>query len=206
MIGTAALLLTSAVPVACGSSGGSKGTAPTASTQPASVTTVRGANPNAPEAAPPGDIPDNQAFVKYSPRSGAYSLEVPEGWARTEAGAATTFTDHYNSIRIAVAQLPAAPTVANVQSSGVPALQHSVDGFSLGRVSLVTRPAGPVVLVAYGATSAPDPVTGKRVALDVEQYEYWRDGTQVTLTLSSAHGADNVDPWKRVTESFAWSA
>jgi hypothetical protein len=62
------------------------------------------------------------------------------------------------------------------------------------------------VLVTYRASSAADAVTGKRVTLDVERYEFWRNGTQVTITLSAPQGSDNVDPWKRVTESFAWSA
>ena len=30
------------------------------------------------------------------------------------------------------------------------------------------------------------------------------DGMQVTLTLSGARGSDNVDPWKTITDSFAW--
>ena len=33
---------------------------------------------------PPGDIPDNQAFVRY-PAGGDYSVKVPEGWARSAA-------------------------------------------------------------------------------------------------------------------------
>jgi hypothetical protein len=27
---------------------------------------------------------------------------------------------------------------------------------------------------------------------------------QVTIVLSGAVGADNVDPWRTVTDSFAW--
>src|ERR1700694_2356688 len=40
----------------------------------------------APEVNPPGDIPDTQAFVKYSNAAGGYQVEVPAGWARTAAG------------------------------------------------------------------------------------------------------------------------
>ena len=81
-----------------------------------------------------------------------------------------------------------------------------VAGFSLGNVTSVTRPAGQAVLVTYRADSAADAVTGKRVVLDVERYEFWRNGTTVTLTLSAPKGADNVDPWKKVTNSFSWAA
>jgi hypothetical protein len=88
----------------------------------------------------------------------------------------------------------------------VPALQGSEHAFALRNLSEVTRPAGTVVLITYRAQSAADPVTGKSVVLDVERYEYWRNGTSVTLTLSAPTGSDNVDPWKKVTDSFAWSA
>jgi hypothetical protein len=68
----------------------------------------------------------------------------------------------------------------------------------------VTRKAGPAVLVTYQADSPPDPVTGKVVRDDVERYEFWRNGTEVALTLAGSAGSDNVDPWKIVTDSFAW--
>jgi len=43
---------------------------------------------------PPGDIPDNQVFLKYASAAGGYSLKVPEGWARIEDGADVSFTDN----------------------------------------------------------------------------------------------------------------
>ena len=38
----------------------------------------------------------------------------------------------------------------------------------------------------------------------VERYVFFNNGTQVTLTLSGAKGADNVDPWKIVSDSVKW--
>jgi hypothetical protein len=38
----------------------------------------------------------------------------------------------------------------------------------------------------------------------VERYEFWRAGHEVVLTLSAPVGSDNVDPWRKVTDSFAW--
>ncbi len=215
-LGGAAAVLGCIVFAACGSSA-RNGTAP-GSTRPArsttsgsrssssTTTTTTGVNPNAPELNAAGDIPDNQVFVKYTPRTATYSVEVPEGWARTDSGATTTFASHFNSIHISATKSAAAPTVTTARTTEIPTLQHDIDGFALGNVTTVSRAAGVAVLVTYGANSAPDPVTGKRVALDVERYEFWRTGTQVTLTLSAPHGADNVDPWKKVTESFAWPA
>jgi len=193
---------------ACGSSSATTSSAknaPVSSTT--STTTVGpagGVNPNAPEVVAPGDIPDTQAFVPYA--ATGYSFSVPEGWSRTVSGSTTTFSDHYNSIAAVSAAAPVAPTTATVQAAEVPSLTRDVPNFELIKVSTVTRTAGPAILVTYRAGSAPNPVTGKRVAIDVERYEFWHNGRLVTLTLSGARGSDNVDPWKKVTDSFAWTA
>lgn len=69
---------------------------------------------------------------------------------------------------------------------------------------MVQRAAGPAVLITYQAISAPDAVTGKSVTEAVERYEFWRGGQEVVLTLSAPQGADNVDPWRMITDSFRW--
>ncbi len=165
-----------------------------------------GVDPNAPEVVAPGDIPDTQAFVPFTAATDGYALKVPEGWARATSGSTTTFTDHYNTINATATSVPVAPTTAGVQATDVAALRRDVPNFELVKVETVNRAAGPAILVTYRAGSTPDPVTGKRVALDVERYDFWRNGKQVTLTLSGARGSDNVDPWKTVTNSFAWTA
>ena len=215
-VAMASFLLTLAA--ACGgssshqSSGASSSSPrPTSSTTTApaatpTTTSVAGVDPNAPEVVQPGDIPDNQAFVAFTPTSGGYSLKVPEGWARSENGATVTFTDHYNTITGTTTNAPAAPTLASVSNTDVPALEASTSHFELVSVTAVARPAGPAILVTYRAASEPDSVTGKRVAIDVERYEFWHAGTLVTLTLSGARGSDNVDPWRTVTDSISWTA
>ena len=182
---------------ACGSS-----TARTPTTQPPSSSATK-VDPNAPEVVAPGDIPDTQVFVPYT--TADYTVTVPEGWSQSITGPTTIYSDHYNTIRIETARNAAAPTVATVQSAEVPTLQRDVPNFELAKVTSLNRTAGAAVLVTYRAGSTPDPVTNKRVALDVERYEFWRNGTLVTLILSGARGSDNVDPWKTVTNSFAWT-
>ena len=159
--------------------------------------------PNAPEVVAPGDIPDNQAFVAYQPAGGIYSVKVPEGWARTETGGVVTFTDHYNSITLTTMPATAAPTVATVKAQ----LQDVATDptFTLTDVTKATRPAGDAVLATYEIGSAPDPVTGKKALLAVERYVFFHNGTDVIVTLSGAKGADNIDPWKTVTTSLAWT-
>jgi hypothetical protein len=156
------------------------------------------------ETRPVGDIPDTQAYVAYSPPSGPYTLKVPEGWARSDGLTGVTFTDNLNSIRVDVTPTAAPPDLNTVRTTGLPTLQASTPGFRLQDITTVTRPAGTAVLVRYLGDGPANAVTGKRVAQAVQRYEFWRNGVRVAITLVSPVGADNVDPWRKVTDSFAW--
>ncbi|GAA2465669.1 hypothetical protein ACFPFX_10395 [Streptomyces mauvecolor] len=160
--------------------------------------------PGATEPNPPGDIPDNQAYVPYAPGGGGFTVKVPEGWARTDSGGTTTFTDKLNRIEIAPRPAPAAPTAQSVTTQVVPVLRQQVPKFSLGKVSVVPRQAGSAVLLTYQGDTAPDPVTGKVVRDAFERYAFHSGGREVDLTLSGPVGADNVDPWRIVTDSLRW--
>lgn len=161
-------------------------------------------DPNAPEVNPAGDIPDDQAFVAYNPPSGGFTVSVPEGWARTDAGSSVSFTDKLNTITIDSLPTASAPTVDSATRTEVPQIQRSARGFTLGKVSTVQRKAGDAVLITYTADGPRDEVTGKVPPNAVERYEFYRDGTEVVLTLAGPVGADNVDPWLIVTDSFGW--
>lgn len=186
----------------------SSSSAPTQGSTGASGTTSSDApsgavDPNAPEVVEPGDIPDDQVFVTYKWADGSFSVDVPEGWARTNVGGAVTFTDKYNSITITSAASTAAPTVESVTSQGL-ADVSSDPTFHLGKVTAVSRKSGSGVLATYEIGSTPNPVTGKKALLAVERYVFAHGGHQVVLTLSGAKGADNVDPWRIVTDSLSW--
>lgn len=79
------------VAVATGCAGGGPSTPPPPTGATASVT----------ESNPPGDIPDNQAFVAYTAADGSYTLKYPEGWTRTDSATTVTFSDKYNDITVA---------------------------------------------------------------------------------------------------------
>ena len=157
----------------------------------------------APEAVVAGDIPDNQAFVAYS--GTGYTIKVPEGWARSADGTATVFTDKYNSIRIETMAMATAPTAASVSGTELPAIAKVAKGYTAGKVSAVTRKAGQAILATYQMDGIANGVTNKTVRLDVERYEFWKSGKATIVTLSSAAGSDNVDPWKTVTDGFGWA-
>jgi hypothetical protein len=161
-------------------------------------------NPNAAEVSPPGDIPDDQVFVSYSPPGAGYQVKVPEGWSRTSQGGAITFTDKLNSIRLDAGSASAAPTVADGQAE-LKRLASTVPGFTPGDVSTVKRSAGTALLLTYKGKGPADPVTGKSVTDAFERYEFFHNGKTATLTLSGPDGADNVDPWMIVTDSLRWS-
>jgi hypothetical protein len=186
------------VAVVSGCSSGSSGTAaPQAGSSGQSL-------PPLAENNPVGDIPDNTAYVPYRPSAGQYEVKVPEGWARTTVGTAVVFGDRLNAVRVETVAVSAAPTVASAQANEVPAIQGSTTRFALKSVTKEHRNGGDVVLVTYEADTAPDPVTGKVVHDLVERYEYFRAGTEAILTLSGPVGADNVDPWRTVSDSFRW--
>src|SRR5256885_9147775 len=137
---------------------------------------------------PPGDIPDNQAYVTYRPPGAGYSVKVPEGWARTASAGAVTFTDKLNSIRLEAVSAAKASRPPNAHT----------------KLSKVRRTAGAATRATYLANSAPDPVTGRRRLDAVERYVFVHGGRAAGLTLSGPKGADNVDPWRIVTDSLPW--
>ena len=199
---TAALAVVTALSLAglaaCGngSSGSSNG-----SNAGSATTTGGGVDPNAPEESPPGDIPDDQVFVPYQFPDGSFTVKVPEGWSRTEDAGTVTFTDKFNSIALSTTPASAAPTVASAERDEVPAIASAVGNYEAGTVETVTRSAGDAVRITYRADSPPDAVTGSSTTLDVERYELFDGSNEIVLVLSGPKGADNVDPWKLVTDS-----
>jgi hypothetical protein len=171
-----ALLAVGAVLAACGGATSSSSTA-----------TPRPAPTNAKEVSPAGDIPDNQAYVAFQPKGATFSVKVPEGWSQTNSGRSVRFTDKLNTIELQWSgTAPAAPAGA--------------------KTSTVRRKAGPAERTTYLARSQPDAVTGKTRTNAVERYVFSHHGKQAILTLSGPKGADNVDPWRIVTDSLRWAA
>ncbi|HVS59782.1 MAG TPA: hypothetical protein VHE82_03700 [Gemmatimonadaceae bacterium] len=158
----------------------------------------------APEVNLPGDIPDSQAFVKYTNTAGGYQLEVPEGWARTESGSDVTFVNKFDGVKVHVASASAAPTAASAQASEVKQIQSQGHAVTITDVSEVNLPAGKAVVIKYTSNSDPNPVTNKRVRLENVTYLYYKNGKEAQLTVWAPLGADNVDQWNRMANTFRW--
>jgi hypothetical protein len=170
---------------------------PAATSTPSPTTT--------PEVNPAGDIPDNQAYVAFTPPRAGYSVKVPEGWSRTSAAGAVSFTDKLNTVRLEAVNASTAPTVASARSAVVPRLAKTEPGFKAGTVGTVRRTAGQAVRITYLARGKADPVTGKARVDAVERYVFFHNGREAVLTLSGPKGADNVDPWRIITDSLRWT-
>jgi len=152
---------------------------------PAGAATTQHTTASSPakEVNPAGDNPDNQVYVRYAVPGAGFSVRVPEGWSRISRGGAVVFTDKLNAIRL---------------ETGAP-VRHA------GKAAVVHRQAGAAQKLTYLAKAPPDPVTGKTVTDAVERYVFTHAGRTAVLTLSGPRGADNVDPWRIVTDSLRWT-
>lgn len=174
------------------------------STPAAGSSTPSSSAPFPAENRPPGDIPDDQAFVDYTAPDGSFTVKVPEGWAQTKSGSDVVFSSKFNSITLTERSGFYQPTEQYAKTVEVPKIASTTTGFTAGKVQTVQRRSGPVLLITYRADSPPSPVTGKSVPLDVERYEFAKSGRGVVITLSAPSGSDNVDAWRTVTDSLTW--
>ena len=174
-----------------------------AGAQSSGTALIKPQQPVAAEKNPPGDIPDNQAFVAYKSPLG-FSVKVPEGWARRELPGGVSFNDKYNELHVAVSPQLSAPTLTSLKLNEVAALEKSPKAVRVTSVKALALPAGQALVLHYGANSDPNPVTNKAIRLDNARYYFWKAGKLATLTVSAPAGADNADQWLLMARSFAW--
>jgi hypothetical protein len=206
------LLLVGCCVAACSSTSSTPGapsptsrtTSSSAATPSASSTVVSQA-PVPFESNPPGDIPDNIAFVPYRNSTGRYRFVHPEGWAQVVHGTSVRFTDKLNGVATQVVTAHAAPSVAGARRDDVPRLRSSVPAFQLRSVSAVTLPGGDSVLIVFRRNSDPNPVTGRQYRDEVLEYLLWRGGHEIRFDLFGPVGADNVDAYRTMSDSLRLS-
>ena len=203
---------------ACGSSsstssasspGSSSAGAPAATTTSGTTTGTSGAssavNPNQHETLPPGDIPDTIAYVPYAVPGMGLTISTPEGWSRTNLPGAVKFTDKLNEVQLFTAPAQAPLTVSAAHAAEIPKIATSVKSFKLQSVTMVSRRGARAVRIAYLGDSQPDPVTGKVGTLAFERYDFFHRAREVVVLVSSPLGSDNVDPWRKITDSLTFT-
>ena len=207
------VLLAGCGSAATGSATGHRTAAPSSAPLPGTTSPATGTAP-APtggpaavpaEKNPPGDIPDNIAFVRYANTTGRYSFTHPEGWAETTRAATVAFTDKLNGVKVLPGAATTAPTVPSARARDVAALSASQQAFQLEHITPVSLPAGVGVRIVYRRNSAPDPVTGRQYRDEVERYELVRGGREVVVELYGPVGADNVDAYRTMITSLRFA-
>jgi hypothetical protein len=156
------------------------------------------------ERSPPGDIPDDQIFVPYASPLG-FSLQVPEGWSRSQQPDGVRFSDKYNVIEAHAAQVDTAATAVSAQSLEAADVMKSGQAVRITAVKEVRLKAGPALRVTYTANSEVNPVTNKQVRLEHERFIFSKDGKRVSLDFAAPTGADNADQWQLMSNSFRWN-
>jgi hypothetical protein len=174
-------------------------TTTTTSTTTAASTTATATGPGALQAevaaTGAGDIPDNQVFVVYTGKS--FSMKFPEGWTQSGMADNVTFRDKNNIVRIVIVP-GGAPTPASVKQE----LAKLKGAQVTGAPTTLKLDGLPAVKVTYRTTSAPNPVTGKRLTLTVDRYELAKNGKRVIVDLGSPVGVDNVDAYRMMIQSL----
>jgi hypothetical protein len=168
-----------------------------------STTAFAAEKPLAAEKNPPGDIPDSQVFITYTSPTG-FSLRVPEGWARTDLSDGARFADKYNVIDIAVGSTSNVPSIASVTKHEAADMTKAGRAVKIGAIKKVKLRSGPAILIVYSSNSEPNPVTNKQLRLENNRYLIYRNGKLAALNLSAPLGADNVDQWRLISNSFRW--
>ena len=202
---TVALVLATLAAAGCSSSGPTTAT-PTSTTQVTTPSPTASAVPGQSavpaEKNPPGDIPDNLAFVPYTNASGHYRFTHPEGWAESVNGARVLFTDKLNGVTAEPGTATSAPTVSDANSKDVPELRRTQAAFEVRSVTAASVPGGSGVRIVYRRNSAPDAVTGRQYRDEVERFELVSNGREVVLEMYGPVGADNVDAYRAMVQSL----
>ena len=203
-----------ALPLSGCGGGGSSSTSTAASSPTAGTTTTASVGkvscgssvtPSSSEAASTaqGDIPDNQQFLTFRNATGGYSIQYPEGWARSGSGTNVTFQDKSNMITIQVSP----GSQPNTASVGKELKQQAASDPCLSSDTPQTVTAGPnqAIKVTYTTRGAKSPVTGQRNKVSVDRYVFFKGGKVATVDLSNPVGVDNVDAYRMISESFRWA-
>src|SRR5262249_19578330 len=115
------------------------------------------------------------------------------------------FADKLDGLSVTLTWASAAPSAASARNHEIAAFVQAGRAVTLGDVRDVKLPGGAAMLFTSSANSDPDPVTGTQLRLEQNTYLFYHAGTLAMLTLWAPLGADNVDQWQRIAESFHWT-
>lgn len=149
-----------------------------------------------------GDIPDSQVFLTFSDRAAGYSIRYPEGWTRRQTAVGVSFEDRANVISVSVR--PGSPPTPAGAATGLARLKRGDPTIAVGAPERLNVNGSAVLKLTYTRLSTADPVTGKRLPLTIDRYEYAHAGKTAIVDLGTPKGVDNVDAYRMISRSFRW--
>lgn len=156
------------------------------------------------EHSPSGDVPDSATYLVY--RSSHYTLQYVEGWVRQGLpNDGVQFADKDSFVTVTLQSLPSGSVDEYARGPGTTQSAQEFKQFTNAQVTSDSLPAGSAVLLSFQALAAPDPVTGKSVMLALDRYYIPGQHLLAVLTLATPLGVDNVDAFRQIAKSFAWS-
>lgn len=150
-----------------------------------------------------GDIPDNAVFLTYKDSTHGFSIQYVEGWQVSSQAEGVAIRDKDSSETVQVVVAPS-DLAAYIRQTDLPALQAEA-GFKLVKQDKVSIGSSQYAHLTYQLPSAPDPVTGKRVASTVDRYYVPHAASLAIVSLSTPDGVDNVDAFRQMIGSLTWA-
>ena len=86
----------------------------------------------------------------------------------------------------------------------MPELEKAGHAVKVTKVKEVKLKGGPAILISYTSNSEPNQVTNKQIRLEHDRYLFYKDGKLAALDMAAPQGADNVDDWSLMANSFRW--
>ena len=174
-------------------------------TVPPTASTAASTPDLTPENSPSGDIPDTATFLIYHAKN--YGLQYVEGWAQEQLpNDGIRIADKDSFVTVTLQSLPTSDSLTDYAGgAGTAQSAKEFEQFAKSGVKALDLPAGHSALLALKGLSAPDPVTSKRVLLDVDRYYIVGPKYLAVLTEATPSGVDNVDAFLQIANSFTWS-
>jgi hypothetical protein len=150
-----------------------------------------------------GDIPDNAVFLGYRGKDPGFTIQYVEGWQVTPQADGVVIRDKDSSETVSVV-VPQADVAGYVASTDLPFLETQ-PGFKLIRQDTTKVGGSRYVHLVFHQKSPPDSVTGKLVPQTVDRYYVPGPSGLAIISLATPDGVDNVDAFRQMIKSFAWS-
>lgn len=146
-----------------------------------------------------GDIPDSAVYLRYNGHG--FSIEYVEGWLQTTTTHGIVFNDKDSTVAVDLWPHLHGSLTTYVQRVDLPRLARTA-GFVRGKLAHDAIAGMSALRLSYRGRSAPDQVTGKTVALQIDRYYVSGAHALAIITLSTPLGVDNVDAFRLISHSF----